>query len=90
MQALVPAAPVLHTSSANNDSAISNSAVNISAISTSAKKLFLQHSHKKKKEMDWREDDLMIWCCKFDTSFYNPQKYTELPQKIKIRPCTLH
>ena len=36
MQALVPAAPVLHTSSANNASAISNSAVNISAISTSA------------------------------------------------------
>ena len=37
MQALVPAAPVLHSSSANNASAISNSAVNISAISTSAK-----------------------------------------------------
>ena len=36
MQALVPAAPVLHSSSANNDSAISNSAVNISAISTNA------------------------------------------------------
>ena len=36
MQALVPAAPVLHSSSANNASAISNSAVNISAISTTA------------------------------------------------------
>ena len=63
MQALVPAAPVLHSSSANNASAISNSAVNISAISTSAKKLFLQHSHKKKKEMNmdgrW-SDDLML------------------------------
>ena len=36
MQALVPAAPVLHSSSANNASAISNSAVNINAISISA------------------------------------------------------
>ena len=34
MQTLVPAAPVLHSSSANNASTISNSAVNISAIST--------------------------------------------------------
>ena len=36
MLALVPAAPVLHSSSANKASAISNSAVSISAINTSA------------------------------------------------------
>ena len=36
MQALVPAALVLHSSSANNTSAISNSAVSTSAITTSA------------------------------------------------------
>ena len=36
MQALVPAAPVLHSSNSNNASAISNSAVSTSAITTSA------------------------------------------------------